>query len=140
MALHEGHTYYVDPPEHVEQRELRMAAQAQNKHCKIVPAPRHKRPGEDCARVELMIVQQLLREGRLHVMYNVAAQLIVESDTLAWDEKTGKADDRRTGECGHFDSIKALTYICMGATERVVVKASTKERAMSRHAEYAKGW
>lgn len=139
-ALHEGHTYYVDPPEHVEQRELRMAAERMGKRCRIVAAPRHKRPGEDCARVELLMVQQLLREGRLHVLYSVAAQLIVECDTLAWDEKTNKADDKRTPECGHYDSIKALTYVVMGVLEREPVKPRVARRALSRHAQFAKGW
>ncbi len=140
QALHAGHTYFVDPPEHVEQRELRMACERLHKPCRIVAAPRHKHPNEDCARVELLLVQQLLREGRLHILYNVAAQLVVECDTLAWDEKTNKADDRRTPECGHFDSIKALTYVVMGATERVAVKRNDAPARLSRHAQFAKGW
>jgi hypothetical protein len=68
--------------------------------------------------MEMQNVMTMLNQGRLHIMHKVAAQLVVECDSLIWNEKTGKPDDARSDACGHYDSIKALTYLVMGVMNR----------------------
>lgn len=119
-GCHQGHHYFCDPANLTERKALILASQAAGQQCRFSAAPRRKNPGEDTARVEMQHVMKMLAEGRLHIMYNVAAQLIVECDTLAWNEVTGKPDDRRTEECAHFDAVKSLTYLVMGVMNRKV--------------------
>lgn len=139
-ALHEGHHYYCDPANTTERISLQRAAQATGKHCRFSPAPRRKNPGEEVARVELQLILKLMREDRLRILYKQAPQLIVECDSLAWNEKTGKPDDARTEACGHYDSIMALKYLVMGVASRGVRTA--KERpslALTRRQEFTRG-
>lgn len=118
-----GHHYFCDPANLTERTALMRACQSAGTQCRFSAAPRRKNPGEETARVEMQHVLKLLNDGRLHIMHNVAAQLIVECDSLIWNEATGKPDDKRSDSCGHYDAIKALTYVVMGVIWRVKVEA-----------------
>lgn len=131
-----GHHYFCDPANLTERTALVRACQAESKQCRFSAAPRRKNPGEETARVEMQHVIKLLGEGRLRIMHNVAAQLIVECDTLAWNEKTGKPDDQRSDACGHFDSIKALTYMVMGVMNRPKVEQTELILTPSRRSQW----
>lgn len=121
-------TYYRDPTSVQEGAELSRACQRAQKHCYIVAAPRHKNPGEEIERIELKLIEKMIREERLHILYSVAAQLIVECDTLAWDEKTGRANLKRTDATSHYDAVMALRYLVMGVMSREIVKPKEAER------------
>ena len=115
-ALHVGHTYYCDPASVSDRENLQRAASLRGVRCSLVPAPRVKNTGEDVASEEIKQVVRLVESERLRIAAHAAPQLIVECDTLAWNDKTGKIDDRRTDECGHYDSVMALKYLVMGVT------------------------
>jgi hypothetical protein len=138
-GLHRGHLYYCDPPNLTERIALQRESQAFGMNCRFAPAPRRKNPGEDVTRIELQQVVKVLDKGRLRIPARLAAQLIVECDTLAWDEKTGKADDKRNDNCGHYDSIQGLKYMVMGVLNRGEkhVPRERVERAMTRAEEFA---
>jgi hypothetical protein len=124
-AIHDGHMYFCDPANVTERTALIRAGEAAGKHCRFAAAPRRKNAGEEIARVELQSVLRLLNEGRLRIDYKIAAQLIVECDTLAWNEKTGKPDEQRSEACGHYDSIMALKYMVMGVLNRTPPKPAS---------------
>ena len=141
-ALHDGHTYYCDPANLANRKELSRAAVAKGLRCKLRQAPRHKHPGEDTSATEMRALIRLGEEGRLYILRSCAAQLLVECDSLGWNESTGKPDDRRTDESGHFDSIMSLKYLAMGVVSRgVAVKqgggVEQKKRRVSRKAGFA---
>ena len=129
-ALHSGHMYFCDPANITERVALMRVSEALGMHCRFAAAPRRKNAGEEIARVELQSVLRLLNEGRLRIDYKCAAQLIVECDTLAWNEKTGKPDDQRSEACGHYDSIMALKYMVMGVAGRGAVEPIDEERSV----------
>ena len=59
--------------------------------------------------------------GRLKVHTRCAAQLVIEADSLFWNERTGKPDQVRSETCGHFDTLDALRYLVMGVTDYVPI-------------------
>ena len=138
-GLRRGHLYYCDPPNLTERIALQRESQAFGMNCRFQPAPRRKNPGEDTAREELLMVVRMLEKERLKIPARLAAQLIVECDTLAWDPKTAKADDKRNENCGHYDSIQALKYMVMGVLNKggKPVSRETMERRMTRAQEFA---
>lgn len=125
-GIREGHTYYCDPAEVTDRQHLQLAAKRAGKRCTFLSAPRQKFPGEDPSVTEIKLLVELIRKDRFRVNVKAAAQLVVECDTLAWNEKTGKIDDRRTDECGHYDSIKGATYAVMGVLYGDSFKASPR--------------
>ncbi len=137
-GLEEGHTYWCDPAQVTDRRQLAKEAREQGLHVKLLPAPRRKHPGEDCSTVELKALVRLGEQGRLRVMRDVATQLIVECDSFMWNETTGKADERRTAAAGHFDSIMALKYMVMGVDKPVARPPQAKARVMSRREGFAR--
>lgn len=134
QACRVGHHYYCDPPNTSERAELGKAA----KHARFSAAPRRRNPGEDLERVELKMVQRILTEQRLHICVDVAAQLIVECDTLEWNQKTGKANMVRSDACAHFDSIKGLQYMVMGVIGRgtIAKRDADRPRVLSRRQQF----
>lgn len=137
-GLEEGHTYWCDPAQVTDRRQLAKEAREQGLHVRLLPAPRRKHPGEDCSTVELKALVRMGEQGRLRVMRDVATQLIVECDSFMWNETTGKADDRRTAAAGHFDSIMALKYMVMGADKPIARPAPPKAATMSRKQGFAR--
>lgn len=137
-GCHMGHLYFCDPANLTERTALVRACQSSSRQCRFVAAPRRKNPGEDTARMEMLGVLKMLNDGRLHIMASVAAQLIVECDSLVWNEATGKPDDKRTDSCAHFDAIKALTYVVMGVMNRAKPqpKDADAARALSRRMDF----
>lgn len=131
-----GHHYFCDPANLTERTALGRACQSESKQCRFSAAPRRKNPGEDTARIEMQNVLKMIGDGRLRILHGVAAQLIVECDTLAWNEKTGKPDDQRSDSCGHFDSIKALTYLVMGVMNRKKEEPSERMLTPGRRSQW----
>lgn len=132
-GLEDGHTYYCDPANLSDRKNLAAEASKAGLKCRFGAAPRRKHPGEECVKTELKLITKLIREQRLWIVGTDAsghvppgvAQLIVEADTYAWNEKTGKPDDSRSDEVGHYDTMDMLRYMCMGVMqyEREPVKA-----------------
>jgi len=133
------HTYYCDPAGLSDRKHLAQEADRLTMYCKFGPAPRRKHVGEDCDTTELKALVRMIEKERLRIVYSEAAQLIVEADTLAWNEKTGKPDRTRSEQCGHFDTIDGLKYMAMGCLNREKPKAKPMEHAITRREEMA-GW
>ena len=139
-GLCDGHTYYCDPANVQNRKELQRAANEDNLHVKLKQAPRKRNAGEDTATVELRAMIRLADEDRLYILRDAAEQLMIECDSFGWNEITGKPDDKRTVECAHFDSIMALKYLVMGVASRGTVAKAPVERArrsLSRRASFA---
>ncbi len=111
--LHGHHTYYCDPSALAARKEVSQAAKDVGLSCHLVMAPRDGKAEPDS---EWNTVHRLCVEGRLHIMEDVADRIIVEASQFAWNEKTGRPDDRRGEEHGHFDTLDALKYMVMGCT------------------------
>ena len=114
-GLLEGHTYYCDPASLNYRKELQKSASAAGIGCKLVQAPRSKGPGEDVSVIEMRKLIQAVESGVLRIDADIAEDLLIETDTMSWDERTGRPDDRPTPEAHHFDRIMALKYLVMGA-------------------------
>ena len=117
-GLRKSTTYFCDPANLSDRKHLAQAADRQSMYCKFGAAPRRKHPGEDCDTTELKALAGMIRDGRLRILYTEAAQLILEADNLAWNEKTGKPDKTRTADCGHYDTIDSFKYLAMGCLHR----------------------
>jgi hypothetical protein len=59
-------------------------------------------------------------------------QLLAETDTLSWDENSGRPDMAHHAETHHFDRIMALKYLVMGALRPRVKSRTVGERPVSR--------
>lgn len=130
-------TYYCDPANLSDRKHLAQASDLQTMYCKFGPAPRRKHPGEDVATTELKALARMIREGRVRVLYTEASQLILEADTFAWNEKTGKPDDKRTEEAAHYDTIQGLKYMAMGCLAREHPQGKPIERRPTRRESMA---
>lgn len=106
--------YYCDPANVSDRQQLQRECERLQLRARFFTAPRHKRPGEDVSATELKTLIRFVEQGRLHILRELSEQVIVEADTFAWNERTGKADERRSADCGHYDSIMALKYLVMG--------------------------
>lgn len=119
--LWNGGTYYCDPASVSDRNELASECRERRKmSVQFVGAPRKKRVGEDVSVTELKRVIKIITDGRLRIYAPVAAQLLIESTSFFWNEKTGKPDETRTDDSAHFDSIMALKYLVMGVYHRLV--------------------
>lgn len=128
--LWRGSTYYCDPASLSDRKNLGVEANRIGMSVKLYPAPRHKKVGEDVAAVELQRTIKFINDGRLRIFAPIAEQLLIEAQSFFWNEKTGKPDDTRTDESGHYDSIMALKYLVMGVYDRLThVKQSGNGRA-----------
>ena len=137
-GLRDGHTYYCDPANVSDRYELQRAAHAAGLKVKLLPAPRRKHPGEDPSTTELKRLVRLSEQGRFLVMREAATQLIVECDSFMWNERTGKPDDRRTEDAGHFDSIMAAKYCVMGVDVPSIVAPKPRESKPTRRQQWAR--
>ena len=137
-GLIDGTTYYCDPANLSDRKNLERASYERGLHCRFFPAPRRKNPGEDSGLTELKQLVVAAQNDRLHILRSVAEQLLVESDTLTWNEKTGKPQDRRSETCGHYDSIDALKYCVMGCMARLSVlgRQPESERVLTRRQQW----
>ncbi len=128
-GLRERSTYYCDPSSLNYRKELGKAAGEAGVRVTLVKAPRKKDPGEDIATVELRMLIHAVDSGRL-MWHNSpdmrlhTERLLVETDTLSWDERTGRPHMAHSEEAYHFDTIMMLKYLVMGAL-RPRVKART---------------
>lgn len=136
-GLVENTTYYCDPAQVSDRKNLESESRKRGLHCRFWPAPRVKFPGEQFVTTELQRLIRFAEQGRLFIMRNVAKQLIVETDTYAWNEQTGKPDDRRSEMCGHYDSIDALRYMVMGVTTRQLPSYKDRPAVFNRAKEFA---
>lgn len=126
-------TYYCDPSGVSDRKQLADAARKAEKHCQFLQAPRSKNPGEDFNTVELRQIVRLAEQGRLRILRAISKQLLIECDSYVWNEVTGKPDETRSLQCGHYDSIHALKYLCMGVLPKIGrAKAVEREHIPSR--------
>lgn len=109
-----GCTYYCDPANVQERRELQEAAEDCHMRADLRAAPRTRGPGEDVSVTEMRKLARFVDEGRLLIHRSVAEQFIIEADNLAWHPTSGRVDDRRIAKCGHFDTLYALKYCVLG--------------------------
>lgn len=110
-------TYWCDPAEAQERANFIKASSGM--YCRFAPAPRVRNAGEDIATAEMRKLVKWMRDGKLKILRSIASQLVLECDNLAWDEKTGKPDDKTCPPgVGHYDSIFALKYLVMGLETR----------------------
>lgn len=114
-GLLEGHTYYCDPASRSFREELQRAVKIAGIGCNLVQAPRKKGPGEDVSVIEMRRIIQAVESGTLRIDAAIAEEFLIETDTMSWDERTGKPDMSPTPEAHHFDRIMALKYLIMGA-------------------------
>lgn len=117
-GLVDGHTYYCDPANLSDRKELAKAAAASGLHVKLLPAPRRTHKGQDQERSEIHRMIEFAAAGKLRVLHEVSDQLIIECDDLAWNEQTSKPHMQRSEECGHYDAIMAAKYAMLGVTYR----------------------
>lgn len=133
-------TYYCDPSALAFRKELSRAAKIAGTKTTLVAAPRSKAPGEDIATAELRKVITAIESGRLLIVDTPSAQvdeLLVETDTLSWDERTGKPDMERGDETHHFDRIMALKYLVMGAFRPRVAPRTSGEAPAGKGRSFA---
>ena len=131
-GLRNGTTYYCDPSGLNFRQELSRAAKLAGVRAKFAQAPRHKTAGEDIVTVELRNLVQAIESGRLCIIDTPDShidELLVETDTFSWDERTGKPDMGRGEEVFHYDHIMALKYLVMGGLRARVKPAKIRERA-----------
>jgi hypothetical protein len=135
------HTYYCDPAGHSDIRNLADAASRAGVTCQVVRSPRRQFPKEDVVNTELKLVTRMIREQRLWITVGEdgkcpigVAQLLLEADNYAWNEKTGRPDDTRNpGVWDHFDTLDMLRYLVMGVMQDdLVVKPKPRQPMMTR--------
>jgi hypothetical protein len=115
----EGVTYYCDPSAKNARQELSQAVRDAGLHgCEFLPAPRRVDKAEDPVIGELRQLRIAISDGRLKILREVAEQFVLECDNFRWNDENGRPDDYRCEETGHFDVIKALTYLVMGVMQR----------------------
>lgn len=133
----EGHTYWIDPSEVQGRQEMLAVLKGGMADTRIVSAPR-KKSGRMTGFVqgELEMVQRIMHEGRLKILRSAAEQLVLEADNYFWNPKSGQPDDRRTENCGHFDTMDALRYLVMGVERHGIVGATVSEPRLSRRMEF----
>jgi hypothetical protein len=120
-GLRDRSTYYCDPSGLNFRKELSRAAKLEGVKAKLVAAPRSKTAGEDIATVELRRLIAAVETGHLMIVDRPESQideLLIETDTLSWDERTGRPNMERGDESYHFDRIMALKYLVMGALRK----------------------
>lgn len=133
----EGHTYWCDPSAVEGREEMSAVFRKTGKRTMMRAAPRQKSArAAGFVNAEWAMVQRMSVEGRLKIMRSVADQLILEADTLCWDPKTGRPDDRRSEECGHFDTLNALRYCIMGVENRPSMASAIVTPKTSRRMEF----
>ena len=137
-GLRDGTTYYCDPAGRAAREELQKAANEAGKRVKLLKAPRRKGPGEDIESVEMWRLVRAVETSRLMVMADEADDLLIETDSLSWDERTGKPDMTKTDEAHHFDRVMALKYLIMGMRRSTAAtKPLARERAPSKGRSFA---
>jgi hypothetical protein len=108
------HTMYFCDPAEVQAR-VELLRVSEGMACHFSAAPRRRNAGEDISTAEMRILVSWMRDGRVRILRGVASQLMFECDNLAWDEKTGRPDDKNCPPgVGHYDSIYAMKYLVMG--------------------------
>lgn len=120
-GIRPGTKYYCDPSAVIFRKELSAACHDAGVSAVFVAAPRSKAAGEDIATAELRMLIQAIDSGRLLLVNTPEAQieeLLTETDTLSWDERTGKPDMFRSDETHHFDRVMTLKYLVMGALRK----------------------
>jgi hypothetical protein len=135
QGIRPGTTYYCDPSGLNFRKELGRACKLAGVPATFVQAPRTKAPGEDIATVELRNLIQAIESGKLNIVNTPEAQieeLLAETDTLSWDERTGRPDMQRTDEAFHFDRIMALKYLVMGANRPRVAPRTVGRRKVGK--------
>jgi hypothetical protein len=119
-GLRDGTTYYCDPSALNFRKELARAAKLAGRRVTLIKAPRRKDPGEDIDTAELRMLIQAIESGGLRLVANDDMEphiddLLAETDTFSWDERTGKPNMERSDETHHFDRVMGLKYLIMGA-------------------------
>lgn len=136
-AIWEGHTYWFDPSEVGGREEMRKELVKRKIEAKLIPAPRRKEGRSvGFVKAELETVQTLIHEGRLQILRSASEQLVLEADSYQWNPKTDMPDDRRSEECGHFDTMDALRYCVMGVGNRSAVESVVMPTQKSRRMEW----
>ena len=133
----EGHTYWCDPSAVEGREEMAAVFRRTRKEVKMIAAPRQKLGrAAGFVNAEWALVQRMMAEGRLKIYRPVADQLLIEADSLCWNPKTGRPDERRREDCGHFDVLAALRYCIMGVENRPVVESAIMPSTKSRRLEF----
>lgn len=131
-GLLKGAKYYDDPSGLKARAELRAASEREALCCKFIAAPRRKEGEKDFVNEEIRLVEKWMLGGKIQILRSAATQLIVESDSYAWNPNTSKPDDTRGESWGHFDTLDALRYAIMGLqSERSVLKPIEKRSTPS---------
>ena len=115
--LKENYTYYCDPAELESRKELQREAQKRNIKCQLLAAPRKHNPGQDTQSFELGLIGKRILGGTLKILETASKQLIIEQSCLFYDKQKGTPLITSSPLTGHFDSIFALKYLCMGIQE-----------------------
>lgn len=137
-GLVHGCLYYCDPSGLTDRRGLQVAAAEAGVGARLTAAPRKKHTGEDCGATEMKALIRFAETGRLRIHRDVAEQLLLEADNLAWDERSGKIGDKRSAECGHFDSLYALKYLVMGVEGQVGERPPQAAQPATRRSQFAR--
>jgi len=115
--LARGARYWYDPSGLQAAEELRAASIAAGIDCQLIPAPRVRQAGVNTTNSEWELIRTMASEGRLFINHHACEQLLIEADSLLYNENTGMPDDRRSDAVGHFDSVQALKYLSMGISK-----------------------
>ena len=118
-GIHPGHTYYCDPAGLAAREEMAaVLRRVDGQDVQLVPAPRRKADRQlEFINAEWEMVRKRIVTGRLRILGEHAAQLLVEADNLFWNERTGMPQMTRGETWGHFDCLDALRYACMGVEQ-----------------------
>lgn len=142
-AVFDNHTYYCDPSATEGRFEVQQALRdAGRVDTRLVLAPRKKiGTARGFVEAEWEAVQKLIRTGRLKIMADVADQIILEADNLAWNPTTGLPHMVRSESWGHFDTLSALKYLVMGISHGpvgspVIVDTRPDRIRMDRRSEF----
>lgn len=135
-GLCDRYTYYCDPSGLQYRKELAAAAQKAGRRVILKAPPRSKGAGEDYQTVEMRALVQAVESGRLFIIRGDRTDtdgLLEETDSLSWNEKTGKPDmTTDSSEDHHYDRIMGLKYLVMGALRRRTAMPPPREGGMSR--------
>lgn len=114
-AAVEGHTYYCDPSDAEPRAKLQQLSNERGLGCRFLKAPRKRSQlQKHYVNAEWLEVRKMAEDGRLKIVAGCEEQLIVEADSLMWDERTSTPMMGHSDECGHFDTVCALRYGIMG--------------------------
>ncbi len=126
-GLWAGHRYWCDPSGLQARHELQRAARV---HCELLQAPAVKDAEDDWDRL-----RKLARDGCLFILREVAHQIILEADNLAYNPVNGKPKMDRNPAWGHFDCLDALRYAATGMLRGGVDVPMKTTRRISRKQE-----